>query len=763
MIGTGKGEIMAKKGAATKLWQRSTILMVIIILLGFGTVFARLFYLQVYQAEELQQRAVEQQLHDTTVSAKRGSIYDSNGNILAQSVSVWNVVLAPANFKKKDDEASRKIVAKGLAAILDLDESEILKKTHENSYYVVLKNKVEASVKNKIIQFEDKIYKENKISGVINLIEDYKRYYTHDNFAGPILGFVGADSQGLSGIEYQYDEELNGSSGRIIIAQDAHNQPLPYQYEQKVEASDGSDIILTIDENIQSIMEKYVRQTIKEFNVANRGCAIMLDVKTGAVLGFACEGSFDPNDPFEIADENVKKEIEALPEEKRSAAENNALNAQWRNKGVSDTYVPGSVFKMVTASAVLSEGMIDENTTFHCEGKYSPYEGAEPITCWDSGGHGIQTLEEALCNSCNPAFMQMGVDLLGRKKFYEYYVAFGFSEKTGIDLPGESDDVFFNKKDQICGMDMMDISVASFGQNFKITPIQMVTACAAIANKGKLMQPYVVQQVVDSKGNVIKNTEPTVKRQVISESVAQQICGMLERNAKSGGATNGYVAGYRIGGKTGTSQKIVDENGQSTNDYIASFCGIAPCDDPEVALLCYFDTPDPDINYYGSAVAGPCFRNIMSEVLPYLGIEKMFAEDEMKQAETAIKDYTSMTLDEAKTSIEEDGLTAEIVGSGNKVIAQNPAAYSNVPAGGTVVLYTDQESRNTRVVVPDFSGCSMSDVNYLAAMHNLNLSIVGASGTGATSYAKSQDIPEGTEVEPYTVVTVVFNQDNSIM
>ncbi len=756
-----EGDLMAKKGAAAKLWNRSTILMVIIIVLGFGTVFARLFYLQVFQAEELQKRAVEQQLHDTTVSAKRGSIYDANGNILAQSITVWNVVLAPANFKK-DDEAGRKIVADGLAKILDLDKDEILKKTHEDSYYVVLKNKVETKIRNQILEFEEKIYKENRISNVINMIEDYKRYYTHDNFAGPILGFVGADSQGLSGIEYQYDAELNGNSGRIVIAQDAHNQPLPYQYEQKVEASNGSDIVLTIDENIQSIMEKYVRESIREFNVANRGCAIMMNVKTGAILGFACEGAFDPNDPFEIADGAARAKIEQLKGKEKEEAEANALNAQWRNKGVSDTYVPGSVFKIIPASAVLSEGLVDENTTYHCEGAYSPYEGAKPITCWDPAGHGIQTLEQALCNSCNPAFMQIGVDQLGREKFYEYYVAFGFSEKTGIDLPGESDDVFFNKTDGICGMDMMDLSVASFGQNFKVTPIQMLTATAAIANKGKLMQPYVVQQVVDSNGNVIRNTEPVVKRQVISESVAREMCEMLERNAKYGGAKNGYIAGYRIGGKTGTSQKIVDEQGNKTEDYIASFCGIAPCDDPEIALLCYFDTPDPNINYYGSAVAGPCLRNIFNEVLPYLGVEKVFADDEKVQVEISIKNYAEMSLDEAKASVEKSGLNYEIVGSGDKIVAQNPQPYSSVPAEGTVVLYTDNE-RLDKVTVPDFKGCSINDVNYIAAGSQLNLVIVGSSVGETQSYAKSQDIPAGREVEPYSVVTVIFNQDNSIM
>ncbi len=752
---------MAKKGAAATLWRRSTITMVIIILLGFGTIIARLLYLQVYQSEDLQKRAVEQQLHDTTVSGKRGSIYDSNGNILAQSITVWDIVLAPANFKDWTDER-REVFAEGLSKILDLDKDDIIKKTKENSYYVMLKRKADAELKDRVLKFCDDMYKKHEISGVIDLIENYKRYYTHDNFAGAVLGFVGSDSQGLSGLEYEYDEELNGNSGRIVIAQDAQNNPLPYQYEQKVEASDGNSLVLTIDENIQSIMEKYVRQTIKEYNVSNRGCAIMMNVKTGAILGFACEGSFNPNNPFEIADEKKKKEIDKLPEDEQDAATAKAQSAQWRNKGVSDTYIPGSVFKMVTASAVLSENLIKKDTTFTCTGSYVPYEGAESIDCWDSAGHGTQTIEDALCNSCNPAFMQMGF-MLGREKFYEYYVALGFSEKTGIDLPGESESIFYDKEGEPAGMSLMDLAVSSFGQNFKITPIQMITACSAIANGGKLMQPYVVSQVVDSEGNVVKATEPTVKRQAISEDVANKVLSMLERNAKpGGGAANGYVAGYRIGGKTGTSQKIVDEDGNPTKDYIASFCGIAPCDDPEVALLCYFDTPDPEINYYGSAVAGPCFRNIMREVLPYLGIEKVFTEEEAEQLDTTVGVYDNMSVDEAKQKVENDGLRAEVVGDGNTVVAQNPAAYSSIPKEGTVVLYTDEKSRKQKVTVPDFRNCSLSDVNYLASTNDLNVCLSGSAVNNGDAYAKSQDIEPGTEVEPYTVVTVEFNEDNGI-
>ncbi len=749
---------MAKRGTSARLWHRSIILLVIIIVLGFGVVAGRLLYLQTYMSEELQQKAVEQQLADTSISAKRGNIYDRNGNILAQSVSVWNIVIAPANL---NNDKERQIVARGLSEILDVDKNEIYEKTKQKNYYTIIKKKVDTEIKDKVTEFASKINDENDISGVISSIEDYNRFYTHDNFAADVLGFVGSDGQGLYGIEYEYDEYLNGKSGRLVVAQNALGTELPYQYEQKVEATDGYNVTLTIDENIQSIMEKYVRETIQEFNVANRGCAIMMNVKTGAILGFACEGSFNPNDPFEIADESVKEEIDQLPEDEQDEAYSKAQTKQWRNKGVSDTYVPGSVFKMVTASSVLSEGLVQEDTRFSCDGAYAPYEGADEIPCWDTAGHGTQTISEALCNSCNPAFMQMGF-MLGREKFYEYYVAFGMSEKTGIDLPGESDDYFFDNGG-IHGMQLMDLAVASFGQNFKITPVQMLTACGAIANGGKLMKPFVVSQISDANGNVVKTTEPTVKRQAVSAEVANQVCAMLEQNVISGGATNGYVAGYRIGAKTGTSQKIVDENGQQTDDYIASFCGIAPCDDPEIALICYFDTPDPDINYYGSTVAGPCFRNIMSEVLPYLGIEKVYSDDESAKLDTTTKSYIGMNIDAAQAQVTADELEAEVVGEGEKVIAQNPTSYVTIPKGGKVVLYTEDSADKKMVKVPDFKNRTISEAMDLAAENNLNIRIEGSQNTDGTSYVKSQDVKAGSRVEQYTVVTVTFNQDNSIM
>ena len=434
---------------------------------------------------------------------------------------------------------------------------------------------------------------------------------------------------------------------------------------------------------------------------------------------------------------------------------------QWRNKGVSDTYVPGSVFKMVMACAMLSEGLDKGEVQYECHGTYVPFEGASTVDCWSSIGHGKETLEQALCNSCNPAFMQMGF-MLGREKYYEYYVAFGMSEKTGIDLPGESDDVFFHN-DGVCGMDLMDLAVGSFGQNFKITPIQMLSACAAIANGGKLMTPYVVQNISDSAGNVVKTTEPKVRRQAVSAEVSEKVCQMLANNVISGGGSNGYIAGYRIAGKTGTSQKIVDEDGNPSSDYIGSYCGFAPADDPQVALICYFDAPDTSISYYGTTVAAPCFRNILGDVLPYLGVEKVYSASELGNLDTITGEYVGATVTDAQSAINSSKLKSIVMGSGSVVVAQNPSPYTTIPKNGVVVLYTEYDSELPKVKVPDFANHSLTEVNRMAAECNLNISLKGSLSSEGSSYAKKQDIPPGTEVEPYSVIEITFNQDNSLM
>lgn len=742
-----------RKGANTKLAHRCTVILSVLLILGFGCAVLRLTQLSIIDGKALAEKAVEQQLNDTTINARRGTIYDANGKVLAQSATVWKIVFAPSNFK---NDEQREITAKGLAKILNLDEADLLKKAKEKTHFVVVKRQIESDVREQVLKLIDELEDEHGIKGVINLIEDYKRYYPYGDFASAVIGFTGSDDQGLSGLEYQYDDTLTGTPGRLVTAQNAHGTAMPFSYEQKMDAVDGNSLVLTLDETIQHILEKYLEKGVEENLVYNRAVAIMMEVKTGAVLGMAVEGGFDLNKPFEVADKKAKAEIEALPEKDRAAAENAALAKQWRNKAVSDTYYPGSVWKIITSSMALQEHLVDENSRFSCSGSYVPFEGARRISCHKHGGHGVQTFEEAIWNSCNPAFMQIG-NLIGAQRFWKYYQAFGFSEKTGIDLPGESDDIFFNADGS---MGPMDLAVASFGQNFSITPIQLVTGICAVANGGDLMQPYLVKEIKNAEGETVKKIEPTVKRHVIDEDVSKKMCAILEENAVSGAAKNGYIPGYRIGGKTGTSEKLTDSNGDGVEDYISSFCGFAPADDPQVALIVYFDTPTGD-NYYGSAVAAPVFGEIMAEVLPYLGVKTEYTEEELKTLDTTAQDYTGMTLDKAKSAAQQDGFQTLVKGEGDTVAAQIPAAGAKIPQGGTVVLYTDAaQAKETSVEVPDLTGLTVSEVNKAAAQNDLNISLSGATDDG-TWISKSQNISPGTMVSPGTVITVTFAQDTS--
>ncbi len=754
---------MSSNGHA-KLIHRSIAVLAIMLVLGFGSAILRLTQLSVVQGEELSQKAVNQQLTDTTISAKRGSIYDTNGKILAQSATVWKVVLAPINLEDDEGKGSNKrtrdekrtIVSKGLAEILGMKQEELYEMTEEKSHYVVAKRQIESDVRDKILKFEEELEDTYNITGVIRLMEDYKRYYPYGSFASSVIGFTGSDDQGLAGVEYQYDDDLTGTPGRLITAQNV-NDAVPFPAAQKVDAKDGNSLVLTLDEKIQHTLEKYLEKGIKENKVYNRAVAIMMDVNTGAILGMAVEGGYDLNEPFKLVNEEDKAAIAKLAKDKQAEAESAALSKQWRNKAVSDTYYPGSVFKIITSSMGLEEGIITDQSSYYCGGSYTPVEGEPPIYCHYTSGHGTQNFFQALSNSCNPAFMQIGQQL-GVKKYWEYYQAFGFSEKTGIDLPGESEDIFFS---QDGSMGPMDLAVASFGQNFSITPIQMITAVSAACNGGKLLQPYVVKQILDSDGNVVKSVDSVVKRQVISEETSKKITSLLAQSTEqSGSATNGYVQGYKIGGKTGTSEKLEDSNDDGAEDYIASFCGFAPADNPQVALLVYFDTPTGG-SYYGSAIAAPVFTEIMQEVLPYLEIEQQYNEDELSKLDTTAGSYIGMTMEEAKAAAEKAGFTVVTNGGEGTVAAQSPAAEGRIPQGGVVVLYTDAAAQAAdTVIVPDFSGLSVSDARYVASQYDLNISIAGVSSEGE-GYAKSQDIASGTSVSRGSVISVTFAEDTS--
>lgn len=741
----------AEKGPAQRLRQRTAILILLILVLGFGAAVLRLTYLTTVQSSELQESAVDLQLADTTVSAKRGTIYDANGNVLAESASVWQVVMSPVNFK---NDKQRQAAAKGLSEIFDLEYNDVLDDTKQQSHYVVVKRRIESDEREKVLELIDTLKKDYSCSGVIQLLDDYKRYYPKNSLASSVIGFTGSDDQGLEGIEYEYDSYLSGTPGRIITAQNARGTDMPFRYEQNVESEDGNNVYLTIDETIQSICEKYMQKGVEDNNVLNKGVCIAMDVNTGAILAMVTTDGYDLNNPYELSAKD-KKKIKSTSKKKQAEAESAALSNMWRNKAVADTYMPGSVFKMCVASAALEENLVNEKTSFTCTGSIE-VEG-ETIHCSNISGHGTQNFVEVISNSCNPAFIQIG-QMLGAGKFRQYYQGFGFSDKTGIDLPGEAEDSFW-KEGKMGGV---DLAVASFGQNFTITPIQMITACAAVSNGGYVVQPHVVSKITDSKGNVIKSVDKKIKRQVISDDTSKKMNEYLEYNTERQGAAAGYISGYKVAGKTGTTEKrgVTKVESSFSEDYISSFCGYAPADDPQIAMLVFFDTPDGDA-YYGSQVSSPVFINIMSEVLPYLDVKTSYTDEELGYVDASAGDYTGVSVDEAKTAVEADGFTATVKGNGSTVISQIPTVSSGLQKGGSIVLYTDSDSQSETVSVPSLVGLSPDEVNDVASAYGLNVSFSGATTSSGTS--SSQNVEAGTSVSPGTVITVSFADSSSTL
>lgn len=740
------------------MWRKALLLTAALVFVGFGAVVISLFRWQIIRGEEMSIAALDQSLRSTTLSAMRGTIYDATGKVLAQSASVWTVVLEPAYFADYDDpEGARQKVASGLAAILDMDEEEVYEKTQGSSYFVYLKRRVETSVRDEINEFLEA----EGISSGVRLIEDYKRYYPYGTVASTVLGFTGTDGQGLEGLELQYDTQLRGTAGRLISSRNALGTDMPFEYEQYVEAQDGNNLVLTIDETVQSILEKYLAEGVDQFNVKNGAVAIMMDVDTGAILGLATTPTYDPNNPFTIYDEDLQAQIDALSGEEQDQAFNDAQLKQWRNKAVSDTYYPGSVFKMCTYAMGLEEGVVTEQTTYTCTGSVLVDGWDDPIHCWRHSGHGLETFRDGLCNSCNPYTIYIG-QLLGGETFAKYREAFGFTESTGIDLPGEAVTLYHSAIELI--NTPSNLAVESFGQNFSITPLHMITAAAAIANGGYLVTPHVVDRVVDQDGNIVQTADTSYRRQVISEETSAAITDILQQNVESGSATGGYVAGYRICGKTGTSEKVDKWNEDRTQDmeYIASYCGFAPAEDPQYALLVFFDEPDDDTNggyNGGNAVAGPYFAKMMEEILPYLGVEAQYNEEEYANLDTVAPTVTGLTLEEAYAKLEEAGLTYSVIGdesdSSITVTAQVPEAGGAVPKDGQVVLYTNgYDEASTYVTVPSFLGYDVTNASYLASINGLQISVSGSSSSTATVTAQS--VAEGEQVQQGTVITLTF-------
>lgn len=753
------------KGTTEKIRKKAMGLMCALLIAGFGGALVSLFHWQIVKGEELSAKAMEQSLRSTSLPAMRGTIYDATGTkVLAQSASVWTVVLEPHYLA--ENEELRRTVARGLSEILELDENKLYEQTGDaGSYYTVIKRKVETEVRDRINEFKEKY----KIDDGIRLIADYKRYYPYGTVASNVLGFTGSDNQGLEGLEAYYEEELSGSAGRLIAAKNAFGTDMPFEYEQIVEAENGYNLVLTIDETVQSVLEKYLQEGIEKFKIKNGAVAVMMDVDTGGILGLATHPNYDPNDPFTILDENLLKEIEALPEgEEKDEAEHNAQYTQWRNKAVSDTYYPGSVYKMCTGSMGIEEGVITENSTYTCNG-FEKLQGVkDPIHCWNHSGHGTTTFREGLCNSCNPWFMHIARELTP-SVFCKYREAFGFADKTGIDLPGEARSILHDAEN----MKEVDMEIEAFGQNFSITPIQMITACCAVANGGNLVRPHVVDRITDSDGNIVRSADTSYRRQVISEETSALLADILRQNVASGTARGGYVSGYRICGKTGTSEKVdkhnqdllKDPNAQMT--YIASYCGFAPAEDPKYALLVFFDEPDKEENggyTAGNAIAGPIFSAIMQELLPYLGVEVMYDDDEYNEhRDTAAPSVVGMTIREAVDAMRDAGLEYDIEGNGDdeegwdeyRITEQIPEGGTTVPQDGKVVLFTSGYNVNDVMVeVPNFFKLDLINASYTAWNNDLQVTINGSRDDSAV--VMMQGIEPGEKVKKGTVVTLTF-------
>lgn len=728
---------------------RRSLFVGLALLLCFVAVFYQLIKIMLVDSDFYRSKTLGQQLRETVIPAKRGNIYDCNMEILAESATVYTIYVSPNEIAKSKVKIDVDKLADGLSEILDVDRKKIIDACNKStSYYEIIKKQVENQDAEKVRQF----IADNSFGGVVGIDTATKRYYPNGSLASTVLGFVGNDNNGLSGIEYQYDEQLKGSDGKEVALKNAQGSNMPFTYEELEDATDGNSLVLTIDEGVQYYIEKYLDEAVKDNKVENRATAIVMNVKTGEILAMATKGDYDPNNPFKIADSKSRKEIEKLSGKKKKDQLAKAQAEQWRNKAVSETYVPGSVFKIFTGSAAYEENIVNEHSTFSCPGYIKVADTT--IKCHNTAGHGTQTLEDAYVHSCNPAFIQIG-QKLGVDNFFKYFKAFGFTEKTGIDLPGETNSIYVEPQK----MGPVELASESFGQTESITPIQMITAVAAVANGGNLLQPHVVKQVLDTDGNVIENKETVVKRQVISKDTADAISLMLEQVVVKGSGKNAAVTGYRIAGKTGTSEKISEYVQTGIKRNVASFCGYAPVEDPQIAILVVLDAPT-GASTFGGVIATPVAGEMFEAILPYLGIEPNYSEDELKDLDVTTPSVTGDKVADAKNKITSAGLKVSVVGDGKTVKSQNPVEGTSIPKGGTVVLYTEKNS--SKVTVPDFSNMTVSEVNSAAAANGINIRLAGSSVSEYGAYAYKQSVESKTKVDKGTIVTVYFRVNDNV-
>lgn len=749
-------------------------ILLLLLLLGiaaFAVLTGRLVKLMLIDHEYFQSKAIGNQTRSTSVTASRGTIYDRNMEVLAASVSVENIFLDPLELYQ--NKVDLDFLASNLAALLDLDEAYIKKQAADTAMrYKVLRRKQPQEVCDAVRQFVS----DNGIVGV-HLEPDSLRYYPNHEVASQLLGFTNVENKGSEGLEAYYNGTLEGTAGAVITTKGNNETEMLYSYETYYEATDGDSMVLTIDLTVQRALEKQMRDAIDRYDVKNGAFGVVMDAQTGEIVAMSTLGGYDPNQYLTIFDPEKDAQLEALydaamalPEdspERQQAIDgyNDAVAAerlrQWRNRCVSDGYEPGSTFKLLTLATGLDCGAVTLNDSFYCGGR-EQFEGrSQPLNCWRHQGHGSETTAQALQNSCNLAFAHIGLKI-GGETFYDYCKAFGLMERTGIDLPGESGGIF-HTKERLSDHDAYGTSyliATSFGQTIKPTPIQLVRAVSAIVNGGYLLKPYVVSQVIDENGEIIRQQGREVIRQVISEETSATMCELIESVVTDGTAKNAKVAGFRIGGKTGTAEKTDqrEENGQLTNDKIVSFVGIAPMQDPRYVILIALDTPSPTSGIYisGGVMAAPTVAAVFEDVLPYLGVAPEYEDGDLSRVSVRMPDLRNMTVSEATKTLKDASLDCRVIGSGSRILSQIPARGREVPGRSTVLLYTDDSMPAGRVSMPDLLGKTVEEAMRALNDAGLYLQAKGTDTTRGHVVVTAQDIPPGTQVERGTTVTVLF-------
>lgn len=752
-----QGDMRATDATVTK---RATIIGIVMLAL-FGVLLFNILKLQTIDYEYYQNKVINQLTTEAEVVAERGKIYDRNGVLLATNVTTYRVFIAPRTIAATQADEGRpydKIIAEGLSEILDTTYENVMKQTTYTKY---LDRTIARQVDEDTAALVEAFIDERGLHDMVFLQAGTTRYYPNGSLAAHALGFTGSDGAGQYGLELQYNRVLAGTNGKYITARDSRGNEMPYEYQSYIEAQDGNAIVTTLDVNIQSVLEEQLATTYIESGGANRATGMVINVKTAEILAMATYPTFDLNDP-RILSQDSQNKLDgsgfALDSEEYLSLKQELQLEQWSNKAVTEVYMPGSTFKIVTASMAYEENLVDENKTYYCPG-YHVVSGRK-IRCHKTDGHGSLTFAGGLQQSCNPILMMMGASI-GREKFYDYYRAFGYMEKTGIDLPGEGTGIFYQEDK----FSELDLATASFGQNFKISPIQQLMAVTTVANGGYLLTPHLVKEVLDENQNVIKTYNEGTRRQVISTETAQKLATILEQGVSgNGGAKNAYVAGYRVAAKTGTSEKIDKKNemDDGRDYYVCSCVGFAPADDPEIAVIILVDEPTKGV-LYGSYVAAPYLANVMEQALPYLGVEAVYTDKELANQARTVPSVVEYSIGAAKQLATELGFELEIVGEGSVIRAQSPQAGFKVEVSSAkIVVYTERGATPNMVTVPDLTGKTAVAASEMLASRHLNIRIKGTnnylSGTGAVAIAQS--IPAGTQVEAGTIITVTFrNKD----